>query len=420
MSGPVARTAARGLARAARRPTTWPWWAQVVAVVLLARLLSALVLLAVARTQMAAAWVGDSPSYFSYTGLMWDASWYREIAEQGYPTVLPRGADGAVLQNVWAFFPLFPLLVRGVMALTGGTWTVVAPLLATVLGVAAMLVVHQVVAHAMAQPRALPLDRGRPGARAAVPLLTVALLATSASSPVLQVGYTESLALLLVASVLGALQRRRYGLAAVLVLLLGLTRAVALPVTVAVAAHALVRRRSLDARDRLALLAVGILSVVAGLAWPAVAGAVTGVPGAYALTQAAWRGRAEVVPFLPWLDVTRWLLGDRGPTALIVLLVLAVLAAAALTSRPMRRLGPELAGWTAGYVGYLAAVIEPGTSLVRFSLLAVPFWAALAQPVAVARHRIAAASVLVALGVLGQIAWVGLLWRLVPPSGWPP
>ncbi len=400
-----------------RRPSTWPWWLQVVVVVLLARAFSALVFAAVATTQAAAGWVDASPAYFPYTGLMWDASWYREIAEQGYPAGLPRGADGAVQQNAWAFFPLFPVLVRGVMELTRGPWDVVAPLVATGLGIAAMLVVHQVVEHAMAQPRAAALDRLRPGARAAVPILTVALLATSASAPVLQVGYTESLALLLVACVLWAVQRERYAFAAVAVVALGFTRAVALPIAVVVAVHALVRWRTLPVAQRARLIGLAALAGLSGLAWPAIVGWSTGVPDAYALTQGSWRGRGKVVPFLPWLDVARWLFGSWG---LLVLLVLAAVLAAAFASRAMRRLGPELVGWAAGYVGYLVAIVEPGTSLVRFAILAVPFWVVPAQAVATARRRGPALAGLVVLGLLGQIAWIGLIWRLVPPSGWPP
>ncbi len=386
-------------------------------VVVLARAFSAAAFEAVATTQAAAGWVQASPSYFPYTGLMWDASWYREIAERGYPAGLPYGADGSVQQSAWAFFPLFPLLARGAMVLTRGPWEVVAPLLATVLGVGAMLLVHQVVQHAMDQPRAAALDRLRPGARRLVPIVTVALLATSASSPVLQVAYTESLALLLVAGVLWSLQRERYGLAAVAVVALGFTRAVALPVAVVVAVHALARWRELSGGRRVAVLGLGALAGLSGLAWPAVVGWATGVPEAYTLTQGAWRGRQAVVPFLPWLDVTRWLIGGWAPLAL---LLLAAVLTAVLLSRPMLRLGPELVAWAAAYVGYLVAVVEPGTSLVRFAILGVPFWAALAQPVATARRRTPAVLALVAIGLLAQLAWIGLIWRLVPPSGWPP
>ncbi|HMN06987.1 MAG TPA: hypothetical protein PKD45_14815 [Flavobacteriales bacterium] len=53
-----------------------------------------------------------------------DAGWYQRIAEQGYPE-MPPGADlghwrgGDIHQTEWAFSPLYPLLVRGLMDMTG-------------------------------------------------------------------------------------------------------------------------------------------------------------------------------------------------------------------------------------------------------------------------------------------------------------
>jgi len=36
------------------------------------------------------------------------------------------------------------------------------------------------------------------------------------------------------------------------------------------------------------------------------------------------------------------------------------------------------------------------------------------------RGRGIALGVIIAFGLLGQVAWIALVWRLVPPSGWPP
>lgn len=453
---PGARAAPRAADRPAwRTPSRWPWWVQVLAVQAAARLVSAAVLLAVAERQAANLWTPASPSYLEYTGLMWDATWYRSIAEGGYPAELPVGSDGRVQQNAWAFFPLFPGLARVLMTVTGAPWATVAPLLALALGTAALLLVHRAVA--------LGLDAGvragvppLPDAVArALPLATVALLATGAASPVLQVGYTESLALLLLAAMAVCLLTRRYLIALPVILALGLTRAVALPVTAAVVAHAWSRHReasssaapgrdapgapdapdALGAPDRqdrhdrsgpalawapgertwLAVLA-GV-AALSGLLWPAVSGLATGRADAYTATQAAWRGRGEVVPLVPWVDVARWLFGPWGG---VVLLVVAAGLVALLLTRPLRRLGAVLWGWTAGYLGYLVLVLEPGTSLVRFGLLAFPVAGVTAQLCLRTRWPRTAVALAVVLGVVGQVAWVGLLWRLVPPSGWPP
>lgn len=406
-------------------PSRWPWWVQVLAVHALARAASAVIFVAVARIQAATPWGPATPSYLQYTGLMWDGSWYRQIAESGYPAVLPYGADGRVLQNPWAFFPLFPALARGLMVVTAAPWQVVAPALALVLGALAMLVVHRLVADVAGGVAAgvAPTGPGADRVRRWLPLATVAVLTTVAPAPVLQTAYSEALALLLIVTALLCLRRRRYLLAVPVVVALGLTRAVALPLAVAVAAHAVVRWHAARRGEPFTVadqVRVGVLVVVAvasGLLWPAVTGWVTDRPDAYTLTQAAWRGSGQFVPVRPWLDVSRWLFGSAGPFVLAAVLLGTV---AVLASRPARRLGPEMAGWAAGYLGYLVAVIEPWTSLVRFLLLAFPLVAAAAAVALRSRWWRAGLTTLVVLGVMGQVAWVGLLWRLVPPSGWPP
>ncbi len=411
----------------------WPWWVRVLAVYLGARALSAVVILAVARTQAANLWTSASPSYTEYTGLMWDATWYREIAERGYPDELPVGFDGHARQSALAFFPLFPSLARGLMEVTGWSWEVAGPTLALALGVAAALVVHQVVAAAVGpdslraawSPRPAWWERTGPGAgrvRRALPLASVTVLALWGAAPVLQVGYTESLALLLLAAAVLCLQRRLYLTAVPVVLGLGLTRAVALPFAVAVAAHAVARlraqRREEDAfglAERVSLGVLAAASAVAGVLWPALVARMTGVPDAYEQTQAAWRARGAVVPLLPWLDVARWWAPGWWPV-----LLLGELAAAVGVVVASRRLGPELQGWTAGYLAYLALVIEPGTSLIRFLVLAFPGAAVAAAWALAARRSRWWFAALVLVGVASQVAWVACIWRLVPPQGWPP
>jgi len=397
-------------------PARWPWWVRVLAVCVLARAFSAVVLVVVARSQAANTWTSAAPSYLQYVGNMWDGMWYRVIATQGYPAHLPIGIDGSVRQNAWAFYPLFPMLVRGLMAATGASWHVVAPLLALVLGAAAMVVVYRVVQ--VGAPRAVAV---RPG----LPLATVVLVSFFPSAPVFQVAYTESLALLLITSGLLLVIRRRYWLAVLVVVALGLTRAVALPMAVVVLVHAASRWRAarrgedrIDRRDVVGLGALLVAAGVSGVAWPLVCAAVTGRADAYLLTQAAWRARGDLLPVMPWWDIAIWRFGTWGPLLLVVVLVVFVLL---LTCSSARRLGPELLAWPAAYLAYLVAVIEPGTSLVRFLLLAFPLGAVTAGmvPAPVARRRFWLAAVVVVMASF-QVGWLWWLWRIVPPSGWPP
>lgn len=410
----AARDAAR--ARRALDPRTWPWWAQALAVYAAARAFSAVVLLVVATRQVASGWTGASPGYADYTGLMWDATWYRTIAEGGYPAQLPVGADGVVQQNAWAFFPLYPFLVRALMTLTGGSWAVVAPTVSLLAGAGAVLLVHRVVVRGA--PRAVA---ARPG----LPLATVLLVSVFPTSVVLQVGYTESLALLLVAASLLAVVTRRYGWACAAVLALGFTRAVALPMAVVVAVHALVRWREWRAagerprgRDLAGIGAVGLAAVVSGFAWLAICGWVTGVPDAYLQTQEAWRGAATTAPFAGWSYVPAFWFGAAWP---LVVLAAAVFVVACLVTPSAWRLGRELHAWSAAYLLYLAAAVEPGSSLARFLLLAFPLGAATAGLVTRPRAaRWAWTGAVVVLMLVLQVVWVWHIWRFVPPAGWPP
>lgn len=393
---------------------TWPWWVQVLAVYAGARAVSAVLLLVAAAAQGVTPWAPAHPSYAQTTGLFWDAGWYHRIADEGYPSELPRGADGLVQQNAWAFFPLYPMLVRGLMVATTLPWEVVAPTTSLLLGAAAMLLVHRSVVDGA--PRAVA---ARPG----LPLATVTLVSVFPTAVVLQVAYTEALALLLVAATLLLLVRRQYLATAGVLLLLGLTRAVALPMAVVVAVHVLARwRAARRGEDRLTPLdwarlgGLGGVAVASGFLWPGICQWVTRVPEAYLRTQEAWRGRREVTPFGGWDYVLDFWFGDHGWLVLgaAVALVVAVLVVPAAW-----RLRPELHAWPAAYLLYLAAAIEPGSSLARFLVLAYPLGAVTAGVVTrpAGARRAWFVGVVVLMLVL-QAVWVWRFWRLT--SGWPP
>ena len=400
--------------RARWLPRAWPWWAQTLTVYAAARLLSLAGLAAVLAHQQPVVGMPEH-SLPTFLGSWYDGVWYRRVAEEGYPRELPVDAAGGVRENAWAFYPLYPLLVRALMTATGGGWNLVAPLTSAVLGAAAMLVLYRL------------LLAGAPAAVAArpgLPLATVALLSLYPASPVLAVGYTESLALLLVVLTLLLLVHRRYLWALPAVVALGFTRPVGLPLVVAVLAHAGLRwwrqRRGADrvgTGEWAGMAALAGTAGVSALVWPAICGWVTGVPDAYLRTQQAWRQVARFGPFGGWLPV----LGDRP--ALAVAWALAVVAVGALlASAAGRRLGVELVAWTVGYLGFLAAVLEPNsTSLVRFGLLAFPLVAAVlglvARPAARARTWFA---LLCVASVAGQAAWLWWIWRVTVGDAWTP
>lgn len=385
------------------------WWAarsdvsRVLLVYALARLFTAVVVDRLARFQAPSAMSGDDPGYLAMTAL-WDGEWYRRIALDGYPEQIPRDASGAVTQNRWAFYPVFPLLTRGLMRVTGAGFELAGSTLSLVAGAAAVVVLFSLVARVADRRLAF-------GA--------VLLLSVAPAAPVLQFAYTESLALLLLVVALRLLVAHRYLTAVPVVLLLGLTRPVALPLALVVAAHLLRRWKDRDeqplpAADALRAAVLAASCGVAGLLWPTMVWLSTGDRSGYTDTMGAWRAGGEVVPLLPWWDASRWLLGDVvGP----VLMAAALAGAVGVVLRgPGRHVGPDLQAWCLAYLLYLVGVLDPYTSTFRYLLLLFPVGAML---IALSRSRAYLASCVVASLAL-QVVWLVWLWRFVPPSDWPP
>ncbi|MGW2648838.1 mannosyltransferase family protein, partial [Streptomyces sp. NPDC001393] len=146
----------------------------------------------------------------------WDSVWYLHIAEHGYGTKLHITSTGAV-QTDWAFFPLYPALIRalrGLLPLTAGQ---AALLIAWSCALLAVYGIYTIVHHL----------HGRTVATA-----VVALWAVVPQSVALTVAYTEPLFTACAAWSLYAVLRRRWPAAGSLALLAGLTR----PTGIAVAA----------------------------------------------------------------------------------------------------------------------------------------------------------------------------------------
>jgi hypothetical protein len=398
-------TVTRPVAAPARSTVRQTWVPDVVLVLVvyaITRLWGAMVIDRAAGFQLPSIWTGDDPGYVDMAQL-WDAQWYKKIAEQGYPATLPVNTAGVVQQNPWAFFPGFPMTTRLVMTVTALPFSAAAVLLNVVLGACTVLVLLRLLTRVA-------------GRRVAVG--GVVLLCTFPASPVLQIGYSESLALLLLALTLWWLVERRYLLCGAAIVALSLSRPVVAPVAVVVLVHLVVRWRArrrdpFPVRQQVEVVGVGLLAAASTLLWPAVVGVVTGVPDAFRLTQGAWRTSGRVQPFEQAVGIARLLWGDGGPWYLLVgALVLACL----LLSPWGRRLGPELRAWSVAYPGYLLAATEPWTSTFRFLLLAFPLGA---LAVIAVRWRWAVL-VLAVAGLLLQVAWVDQLLVFSPPADYPP
>ena len=176
-------------------------------------------------------------------GSRWDTGFYLSIAAQGYQY------EGAQFPSV-AFFPLLPLLIRAVTPIVGD------PLIAGVLIANAALLGASIVVYRLAEE----MWGTAVADRAAWYLL---IFPTSFFGSAI---YTESLFLLGAAGALYAARHGRWGIAALLGFLTGLTRLMGLAVAPMLAVEWWMQRRQVQARAKpssAALLAP--LAVVAGM-----------------------------------------------------------------------------------------------------------------------------------------------------------
>ena len=409
-----------GVAAAAARAAHWPWWVQVGGLYVAARFVSASIFMAAALHQGVNPWFPAKPDYWSFVNI-WDARWYGEVLQNGYPEVLPTDDAGNVRENAWAFYALFPVLGRVVTGLTGLHPALSLTLIAMVCGLGAALVIYR-------------LFRLKASHQTA--LWGTVFVSTFPVSPVLQVPYAESLNLLLLASALLLVVTRRYLWASPVVVLMCLSRPTGVPFAAMVGLlflyrgwqHTSASRRLARGKDphtagggqpgtvqhtRPQLWSLAGLTAISGLAalmWPGIAWAVTGDIQAYTKTETVWRGH-DLVPFKPWFDTGILLFGPV--LGVLAPFVFVALFSRLLISRPVRALGTELQLWCACYMGYLLLFLHPQTSTFRmlFPLFPLALSAAL-----ISRSRAYRGTVVV-MFVLLQIVWIVWLWAWAPLPG---
>lgn len=169
----------------------------------------------------------------------WDGAWYLQVADQGYPAVLPQLPTGLVAQNTTAFFPLYPITVRAV-GLLGFSTRISGLLVAGVAGLATVLLLWLLLRRVWDSDAA---DRG------------VALFCFFPGAMVLSMTYSEPLMLALVLGCLLALHSRQWLVAGVLAGLCTASRPNALALFLACAwAAAVAIKRRLEWRSLVAPL----------------------------------------------------------------------------------------------------------------------------------------------------------------------
>ncbi len=329
-------------------------------------------------------WAGRDP--VRVLGRSWDSAWYLGIAANGYGrTVMspsPLTGTGPV-QSDYAFFPLYPTLIRIVSDVLPGGLVPAALLVAWVSAAVAALGIYRV-GERVIGPRA--------------GLLLVGLWAALPHGVVLALAYTEALLAAFASWALYALLRERWLWAAGLAVLAGLTRPTGLAVAAAVSAvalYAILIRRSRAPE-------VWVAGLVAPAGWAAYVLAV-GLKvddpfGGYFTVQRRWGSRFDFGAGA-LRSAERVLTGGHVPlatTVTVILLAVAGLLAVLLvldrTPLPLLAYTAVLLVITFGGAGYFE-------SKPRFLLPAFPLLLPLAAVMARARPRTAVVVTAVVAGL---------------------
>ena len=297
----------------------------------------------------------------------WDTAHYVAVAQLGYGDPASPSPHGGV-----GFFPLYPLLMRGLVEIAGVAATPAA------LAVAGIVIAN--VSFMVAIPLVARLAADDAGEAAA--LQAVALLCLAPLGFFFNAAYSESLFLALAAGSLLAARRDRRWLAAGLAGFASASRLFGLVLVPALLFGAW--RRGAPRRDLWATVTLAPLGAVLSTAYLWVE---TGTPFAYFRAQATWGGWGEHVldyATLFALHPDEALGGDPRHLVIVLNVLLGVVALGTLPA-VWRRIEPATALFTTLIV--VAHVAVTWVSLGRYLLPAIGVWVVLGEVMTRPRWR---------------------------------
>jgi len=308
----------------------------------------------------------------------WDGRWYRMVARGGYLLVPGRQSDPA-------FFPLYPILLRGVHA-AGVGWGVAGPLLSNVALLVGLGLFHELTREIFSEQLARR---------------STTYLAVFPLGYVFSMAYPESVVLVLLTAAPLAALRRRWWLAAICAGAAALTRPEALFLAFPLADIAWRQRRSLSPARRGAALAAVLAPVAAIASYSLYLATVLHDPLAWSQAERAWGRQFRLTGlFHAFAHLSAavghrpWLVRD----VVCFFLYLALLYAA-------RRAGTPPAWLAAGAAVVILPVFTGAfDSIGRFGLLAPPLLWGLAGLTKTERSERVVRSVLLALLVVGTVS----------------
>lgn len=313
----------------------------------------------------------------------WDGQWYWSIAELGYRSVAEDSSIAA--QWAWAFPPGYPKTVAAVMHVSGLSFPAAAVMVSLIAGAVASVLLYR-----LAQYYVGPL--GAAG--------LVAVTNSFVTAPLLQVAYSESLALVLLLWAMLAIRRQSYWWAVVPVVLLSLTRLITPPLAAVAVASAVYRWRSTTARpskwEALSIAVLATTCLFSAFAWPTVANGLAGSPIAGRLQVSFQRAP------LGWFGALQ-----RDAPVLLPFLVLIVAALMLLAWRNRHFWGIEMATWAVSYPLFVLTVASISAGILRYLLLAFPLGLMLIGTAkSTTRTRVSLIGVVCLLGILAQAWWI--------------
>ncbi|WP_442275768.1 hypothetical protein [Terrabacter sp. 2TAF16] len=290
-----------------------------------------------------------------YSGIVsnWDAQWYRRIATEGYELSAPGGSTADTRNTLWtwAFPPAYPMIVRLVMALTSLSFPVAATIVSCLAGAGAMVLMYRLV-----------IRTGGPFLAG----VTVLFSSFFISAPLLQIGYSEALALLFLMAALNFMVDWHYLWATAAVLALSMTRLVTLPFLLVVIVHAYLRYRREGAfwrteRAGAASLALaGAMSIFGLFSWMLLASVFIGTDAGME------RSAGQRSFYLGWFEDAYHLFGPAGP---IIVGCFLLLVAGSMLVPSASVWAPELRAWSAAYPAFLLAMTPILPAVMRYLLL---------------------------------------------------
>lgn len=395
----------------------WKAWSRLPAIVqvlfvyVLSRLVTTAIMLVYAGKQEVTWQTPQAyPDLFTFSNL-WDAEWYGRIVANLYPSELPVNEQGLVTENAWAFMPVYPLLVRGLMAITGLPFSVLTVCVSVVAGFGCAYGLYQLLVKFTNHNTAL---------------FAVVLLCFGPISPLFQVGYAEALHFWMLTALLRMLVARQWYAMLPLIAVASFTRPTGLAWAFTLFLYICYRywncyrmeREAFPKREQIAAWVAAVFSGIMGLAWLVIAGIVTGMPRAYLETEYAWRrhytGDTHTLPFTPWFFGADFWFGQ--PLGTIVVFAILIAVAAWLTSRVLNRFGIEIRLWAIAYFVYIFAVFFPQSSTFR---MVMPMFPAAVAPLALPRSPVYRVSA-VLVSIIAQAVWIHWMWFVIGYDWTPP